>query len=387
MKKVGFILPSKEWMGGINYYKNLLYAVSLLNNKKFKPVVFVGAKVDDDIKQIFRPYAQVIEHSMFDTGSFYWFLNQALYKLFDITYFLDKFLRKNEIKILSHHDMVGFKYCKSIGWIPDFQHFHLPGMFSKRNLISRSNKYHKLIKKSDVLVLSSYSALNDLKLFAPDYNCKTAVLQFVSQPHSNYFYLSEKDELYIRNKYNISGNFFYLPNQFWVHKNHITVFKAVRRIVNKGHQITLVCSGLMDDYRDQSHISLLQSYIEDNGLINNILLLGLIPYSDVFCLIKYSCAVINPSLFEGWSSTVEECKTVGKTMILSDLDVHKEQYDNAIFFERTNENDLADKMLLIEQSNNYEVKKSNDVLKKELKMRTMKFAETYNNIIESVEQN
>ena len=45
--------------------------------------------------------------------------------------------------------------------------------------------------------------------------------------------------------------------------------------------------------------------------------------------------MINPSLFEGWSSTVEECKSVGKNMILSDLNVHKEQYPTQTFFDRS----------------------------------------------------
>ena len=65
-------------------------------------------------------------------------------------------------------------------------------------------------------------------------------------------------------------------------------------------------------------------------------MVGLVSYKDVFSLIKFSKAVINPSLFEGWSSTVEECKSVGKNMIISDLNVHKEQYPNATFFVKNN---------------------------------------------------
>jgi glycosyltransferase involved in cell wall biosynthesis len=36
-------------------------------------------------------------------------------------------------------------------------------------------------------------------------------------------------------------------------------------------------------------------------------------------------ALINPSRFEGWSTTVEEAKSFGVPMILSDVDVHREQ--------------------------------------------------------------
>ena len=53
--------------------------------------------------------------------------------------------------------------------------------------------------------------------------------------------------------------------------------------------------------------------------------MGLVDHSDVLLLIRQCIALINPSLFEGWSTTVEECKSIGKRAILSDIEVHKEQ--------------------------------------------------------------
>ena len=40
-------------------------------------------------------------------------------------------------------------------------------------------------------------------------------------------------------------------------------------------------------------------------------------------------ALINPSRFEGWSTTVEEAKSFGVPLILSDIDVHHEQAGEA----------------------------------------------------------
>ena len=75
MIKVGFIgAVSKEWMGGLNYYKNLLYAISILEDKKIEVVVFVGKKTDEEIKNMFKKYAEVIEDSMFDRKSFQWII-------------------------------------------------------------------------------------------------------------------------------------------------------------------------------------------------------------------------------------------------------------------------------------------------------------------------
>ena len=52
--------------------------------------------------------------------------------------------------------------------------------------------------------------------------------------------------------------------------------------------------------------------------------------------------MLNPSLFEGWSTTVEEARAMGTPMVLSDLEVHREQMDDAaIYFERNSALSLA----------------------------------------------
>jgi glycosyltransferase involved in cell wall biosynthesis len=51
----------------------------------------------------------------------------------------------------------------------------------------------------------------------------------------------------------------------------------------------------------------------------------MIPLAHVYALLRSAVALINPSRFEGWSTTVEEAKSFGVPMILSDLEVHLEQ--------------------------------------------------------------
>ncbi len=43
-------------------------------------------------------------------------------------------------------------------------------------------------------------------------------------------------------------------------------------------------------------------------------------------------ALINPSLSEGWSTTVEEAKSLGVPMLLSDLRVHREQAGDCAYY-------------------------------------------------------
>ena len=127
MIKVGFIgAVSKEWMGGLNYFNNLLFAIDSLNNKELQIFVFVGKKTDEDIKNMFRKYATVIENRIFDRKSLKWFLMKLEQKIFKTNFLLENILKKYDIQVLSHTSITKFKNIKTINWIPDFQHIHLP---------------------------------------------------------------------------------------------------------------------------------------------------------------------------------------------------------------------------------------------------------------------
>jgi glycosyltransferase involved in cell wall biosynthesis len=75
--------------------------------------------------------------------------------------------------------------------------------------------------------------------------------------------------------------------------------------------------------------------------------LGLVPYEDVLGLNAASDALINPSLFEGWSTTVEEAKALGTGMLLSDIGLHREQSPSATFFPADNAVALAAAMVAL----------------------------------------
>jgi len=377
MIKVGFIgSVSKEWMGGLNYFKNLLFAINSIEKKELEVFVFVGKKIDIETKRMFQKYATVIEDSIFDRKSIKWFISKIEQKIFKTNILLENILKKHSIQILSHASITNLKTIKTINWIPDFQHVHLPQMFSEKEIQGRNRNFLWLIRNSDLIVLSSFDALKDMKKFAPNYEDKARVLQFVSQPNSRYFELDEHDKSLLLQKYEIKDDFFYIPNQFWKHKNHMMIFEAISELKKDGIEINIVCTGYLGDYRNKTYIDDAREFIKSNNLEDNIKLLGLVDYEDVFALIKFSKAVINPSLFEGWSSTVEECKSVGKNMILSDLDVHKEQYPNAVFFKRDSIESLKEVLKFYKTENESNVEP--------LEARTKKFANIYSSICREV---
>lgn len=347
MKKirVAFLnLGSLEWAGGLHYLRNLLYAISVLEDKAIEPYVFVGAKVDERLIEPIRPYAKVIRTSIVERrGSIAWFLWKIIFLLTGSNCILNRIMLKHKIQVVSHSNIWGRKHpFKLINWIPDFQHINLPMMFSSDEISSRSICYAKMIKDSDRLVISSNDAAADLNDFMPGYENKVSVLNFVSQPNLSVSQMDKGNHKEIEHKYSFEGKFFFLPNQFWRHKNHQTVFEAVNILKKNGLEILILCSGHLDDFRNKGHVTELQEYIEKHDLYENIKLLGVIDYDDVFRLMRYSLAVINPSLFEGWSSTVEEAKSMGKGMILSGINVHREQAPPASeYFDPADPDELA----------------------------------------------
>ena len=378
MINIGFLAnTSIELMGKTNYLKNLIFAIDSLKLKSIQIHIFIGKKTNIETKNFFKNYANVVENSMFDRKSLSWYLNKIESKIIGTNLILENFLNKHKIQIISHSSIISLKKIKMINWIPDFQHIHIPYMFSDSEIKKRNKYFKKAIKNSDVILLSSYDALKDFKNFDRKNSFKAKVLQFVSQPHEVYYKLNNDDKKIIFDKYNLKNDYFYIPNQYWKHKNHILVFKVINELKNEGVNINLICTGYPDDYRNKGHYQSLKNYIKENNLNKNINMVGLVSYKDVFSLIKFSKAVINPSLFEGWSSTVEECKSVGKNMIISDLNVHKEQYPNATFFVKNNTYSL--KQIL----KNYKNIDSNNT-EDSLTQRTKQFALNYINIVEKL---
>ena len=77
----------------------------------------------------------------------------------------------------------------------------------------------------------------------------------------------------------------------------------------------------------------------------------MIPLDQVYGLLRMSTALINPSSLEGWSTTVEEAKSFGVPMILSDIDVHREQTGGAARYFGINDPEaLADHLSGVSQA-------------------------------------
>lgn len=231
------------------------------------------------------------------------------------------------------------RHARSAAWVPDLQHKRLPQFFDARELRARDRVFGRAARYSPCIVLSSENARGDFGRFFPAAAHKARVLPFRTVPEEGWF---SGDPAEVQNEYGLPDRFFIVCNQFWRHKNHRVVFEALRALRERGVCPALVCTGALKDYRhpdyEREYLGLLQRY----KIAEQVRLLGLIPRAKQIQLIRRALAVVQPSLFEGWSTVVEDARALGKTIALSDIPVHREQDPpHAAFFDPLDAGHLA----------------------------------------------
>jgi hypothetical protein len=106
--------------------------------------------------------------------------------------------------------------------------------------------------------------------------------------------------------------------------------------------LKFVFTGEPNDRRDPEYINQVKTLLDDPIIKGRTKVLGFITRSEQLCVMKYAKFLIQPSLFEGWGTVVEDGKRLGKNMILSDISVHKEQMNkHCILFEHDNAESLV----------------------------------------------
>ena len=187
--------------------------------------------------------------------------------------------------------------------------------------------------------MSSKTAESDFQKFFPEATHKSKVLSFRTSPTSIWY---EVDPGQVQQEYSLPDRFFLVSNQFWQHKNHLLLFKALKLLQEKSIHPIVVCTGHIYDGRQPDYSDTILQTIHKLGIAQQVYLLGIIPRLAQVQLMRRSLAVIQPSLFEGWSTIVEDARCLGKPVILSNIPVHIEQHPpSGLFFERNSPESLA----------------------------------------------
>lgn len=364
VKNILFVaISGRDWIGGLYYINNVLYTLDIDNREDIQATVIVSSKQ----ASLFSEFKMVRVIELSDKHyAIKKLLRIASIRLFkrDCQREVARAAKQYDIDFIYpaiHYPFLGVA-DKCVGWIPDFQEFHYPEWFTSIEKLYRRTRTSYYAKRMKRLVLSSETARQDLVAIEPTVNAKIGIVHFISNIEARLGKVC--DQAFIeqtKQKYHINGRFFIVCNQFWKHKNHQVVFEAIN-ILKKGNKlndITFVFTGSQRDYRTKGYFRFLidrnnksnqtngcytevMTLAENSGFLNRVNCVGLIERDEQLALMHDAIAVIQPSLFEGWGTVVEDAKVLDADIALSDIPIHREQAsDQCEFFNPHKADELA----------------------------------------------
>jgi glycosyltransferase involved in cell wall biosynthesis len=386
--KIGFIInPTENWLGGVNYYRNLFYAVRA-TNEPVELVVFTGVDPAERIFNEMRELVTIVHVPWLKQQQPIKMIRKIQTSIWPSDWFVSRLMKAHTITTLSHGLFLArVSGVATIGWMQDFQHCHYPHFFTRWDLFKRHRIFRRTEQYATTLLFSSQAALLDAKTWYGSLRPLCRCLPFISWTGVNKE--SEAEAMGRYAKQGISrGHYFFLPNQYWKHKNHLVVLRALIHLKKTGGSVTVVSTGKNSDERNPEHFSDIETIRATHQLHDSYRYLGVVSHGDVLALMKNSVAVINPSLFEGWSTTVEEAKSLGKKLLLSDIPVHREQApERGHYFPPEDDERLAALMVEVQQAwNNEAEEKFAHSAQEVLNQRIISFGREFIDIVRCSEQ-
>ena len=246
-----------------------------------------------------------------------------------------------------------FKETPNVSYYPDLQHKCLTDFFTSKEIKTRNNHVSSLLQNSKILIVNSVDAKNDIiKFFSKESkNCLLFNLPFSPLLYNKNWL--HKLKINIFDKYKLPKKYFLISNQFWIHKSHITAFKALAEIskTDQFKDIHIVCTGTTNDCRFPNYFEELVEKTKKLKIDKKIIYLGLIPKREQIEIMKNSLAIIQPTLFEGGAGggSFYDSISIGVPAIISNIKVNLEakKETNCYYFKTKNHKDLAHKMMKI----------------------------------------
>jgi len=356
--KIGLLYTGgRDWIGGEHYILNILLALKECQRTggreiNFKVILcYENSNLSDHVRKIFSASDEFrliksIGSPLRKRDVFIPILNMYLPRKL-------RFLKAKAQQFVADSQGIDFLYpfdflsilpqgTYAAGWIADFQPRIMPQFFSEENLKWRHEYEERISSRASDIVFSSKTCISDFQKFFPHSQANPYLFRFHPFISADVW---EQDPMQIQLLYNLPDKFLICCNQFWQHKNHLAILESIASLSEAFADLFVVFTGHTQDNRMAEHFDNICSKINLLGIRSNIAILGLIPKIHQLQLLRRSIGVIQPSLSEGWSTVVEDVRSLGKPSILSDLPVHLEQNPpDAVYYDTSSSTSLSEAM-------------------------------------------
>jgi len=264
--------------------------------------------------------------------------------------------------------------------VPDIMHKYYPKFpeYSFKERVKRDIIYKYSTRHSAFNVVDSKQGLEDLHKFynVPRERIKT-IPYIPSGSIYNYKEMSKERAGEIIKKFNFNEKFLFYPAQFWYHKNHIRLVRALK-LIEDDIQLVLVGNAEADK----------ENYNKVMAIGGNIKHLGYVSDEEIAALYKKATALVFPTLIGPTSIPPLEAMVFGAPVLCSNLFSMPEQIGDAgVLFNPFDEKDIAEKIKMVWRDEELRERLTNNgynkIKKLSLKNHSLQWEEVIDKILDN----
>jgi len=255
----------------------------------------------------------------------------------------EKAIRENQLDVVLPCTVCEPFEIKTIAYLYDCQHRHLPEFFSEKERNARDDYFQEMVNNHEKIIVNAETVKEDLINFYQADPMQICVLPYTPKIDLCYYKNFSKQI----KKYNLPQRYFMMSNQFWIHKDHPTALRAFAEYLKTDPGMSFIFTGSMEDNRRPEYINELKQLVKNLNIEDKVRFLGLIPKEEQLQIMKGAQAVIQTTLFEGGpgGGSVWDAISLGIPVILSDIKTNQAvNYERCHFFRARNVSELCSKM-------------------------------------------
>jgi glycosyltransferase involved in cell wall biosynthesis len=319
--KAGILFDISRINGGsfqmsLNNLKTIMANLKEKNNK----IIIIAHKNNLELKKLNLEY-EIVKISIID----YFFLIisnivifKNLFNIFNFSSSFEKKLIKKNINLLiffsTSWKALLLKKITFVSTVLDVSHydFYKKKKFKEISLFVyfiREYLYKNILPLSFRIITESNTLKKKIKKL---YKIKSN--RIISIPNVPSILLNKKKKINIKKQFNIRDKFYFYPAQFWEHKNHLLILKAIKYLKNKNKNIHFVFSG-----RDKGNLTSIKKKIHEYELLDNVKIVGYVTDQELFELYKSCEALVMPSYFGPTNIPPVEAWSIGVPVLYASL--------------------------------------------------------------------
>lgn len=342
-----FVGSKLESGGGHQYEYKLLNILKKYHNDN--SIEFKFYALDVGFKKLFSDLdinINIIKENIFQKKHRILLSNLFFYKIFSKIKMnfctIERILAKDKIDLVYFlspnaisQALNDIPYIFTLWDLGHLEELEFPELTSERIFESRELMYTKSLKKAfKVIVDSDYSKQYSINKYNLDEK-RVEVLKFLP----NIRVADNEGSIDIKKIYNIKNDYIFYPAQFWAHKNHMYILKAIKILKEKKNiDLDVVFSG-----SNRGNLEYILKKAKELGVDDLIHYAGFVPNNQIPSLYKQSLSLVMPTYLGPTNIPPLEAFFYNTSVCYSDKPSFREQVGDAVFYM-----DLKDPHSLVE---------------------------------------